>query len=128
MQQIAGGGVLVALGGRVRGQVAPAAEPEPAQDPTDGRAAETGMPGDAVAAPALPPQSFHQGQGGRRRGPAQPVRTRAAIPQASRTLSAIAAEPLAHRLLADGEAGRGPLRRQPLLQHRQHQRLSTARG
>jgi len=57
VQQVAGPGMLVALNGRRRVQIAPAAEPGAAQDAADGGRAQTGAACDLVAGHVTPAKS-----------------------------------------------------------------------
>jgi len=110
MEQVAGRGVLVALG-RWRGvQCAQPGQPGPLEQAAYGGEAECELGGDVLHQEALAAQCDHLRGHFRRRRPPQPMRPRAAVEKSGRTFAGKTPGPLAHRLVRHTHRRRNRLR------------------
>ena len=107
VQQVARGLVLVAPHHRGRLQAAHPVELEPAQDAAHRGLAQACLPRDPMPGPALPPQRLDPRHNLRRGRLAKPPRPRTAVRKPRCTLFTEPPHPLARRLRAHVEAGRG---------------------
>ena len=99
---------------------------QPLEDAADGGRRDRQFGSNLLAGAARPSQRFNLLNDGLRRGFAQPMRSRAAVVQASQALAPVALHPLANRLRADACGFADGLRRLPA-QRLPHDPLSTTR-
>ena len=127
MDHLARGFALVADDRRGRLQILDPAQAETLENPADRCRGDTGLLGDLLAGPTLATQRRNPLSGHLRGRPAQAMRPRGAIDQASRTFGLEAGDPLACRFGRHAHGGGHRPGRLGFNQHPPHQLGSTER-